>query len=228
MIHQFMEKVRILHNATRIFHQWFRIDARGDGTAGIDFRHDFRHAIGRKDSVGAVFANGGIGKVRHGRTGPIVRTRATRVEGRTGGINVFAKAVGRVRRTGQVGLTGIVGDEPLFLNKFIGASVTASMTRACRVSPTIENELNGEINFIARGVASNLDAIGQGRECTVRPTGTTVLRNVLIQTLCEVRLAIDIGPREVGWQVILRNVRVGKGRGVVVANVMVFENLVVE
>lgn len=51
----------------------------------------------------------------------------------------------------------------------------------CDVSSTIEYVLDGKIDFIALSVASNLDPIGQRTQCTVRPTRTTILGDVLIE-----------------------------------------------
>lgn len=103
--------------------------------------------------------------------------------------------------------------------------MTATVTTAGRVGAAIEDELDREIDFVGCGIAGNLDAVGQGGESSVSPTGTAILRNVLIQTLGEKGFAIHVGPREIGGQVVFRNVRVGQWGGIIIANVMILKNL---
>ena len=78
------------------------------------------------------------------------------------------------------------------------------MTTTSFFGTAVQNKLNGQINVISGPETSNLDAVRQGTEGAVSPATATVLRHVLIERVCQVRDAIDIGPGE----------RVGQVRGV--------------
>jgi hypothetical protein len=82
------------------------------------------------------------------------------------------------------------------MNKIIGPRGRATKTRPCHIGTTIQQELHGKINFIAIGIPSNLDSIGQGSERGMSPASPTVLRNVLIETVCQKGSSVHISPKE--------------------------------
>jgi hypothetical protein len=53
------------------------------------------------------------------------------------------------------------------------------------------------------------------------PTGATVLWNVLVETVCEVRHAVNVSPRKIIRKILLANVCEGKRRGIVVPDLVV-------
>ena len=111
------------------------------------------------------------------------------------------------------------------MNELIRGSVVSTMTTAGDTSAAVENELNRKVNVIALAVACNLDAITEGRESTVGPTRTTVLRNVLVQRVSEVRNAVNVTPSEGVGEISGVNVRMREGRLNVVCLVVARKNL---
>lgn len=91
------------------------------------------------------------------------------------------------------------------------------MATASDASSAIENILHRQIYFISHGSPScNLDAIGKSAESTVGPTAAAILWNVLIEGFGSIGDAIDRLPGEIGGQLILINVGVGQGGGIIV------------
>ena len=80
------------------------------------------------------------------------------------------------------------------LDKLIDARMVTAIARSRHFGSTVENVLNGKVNIVALSLSSNLDAIRQTTQGTMRPTRATILRNVLIQAVRQVRGSIDIAP----------------------------------
>lgn len=99
------------------------------------------------------------------------------------------------------------------------------MARSSNVPTAIQYVLNRKVDFIALSLASNLDAIGQSTQRTVGPTGTAILWNVLIETVRQVRDAVNVSPRKDIGKILFANVRVGKWRGISIPNLVVLHNL---
>ena len=68
-------------------------------------------------------------------------------------------ALGGARRVLHASL---VRDEASVLNELIRSGVRSSVTRASSVCPTVQDELNGEVDVNALSLAVNLDAVGKG------------------------------------------------------------------
>jgi hypothetical protein len=97
-------------------------------------------------------------------------------------LQVWTKTIGRVGTAGNVWHACIVGDKAGFgLDKLVDSSGTAAVARASGIGTTVENVLNGQIYFIPTLAAfrrcelGNLDAICQATECSMSPTGATIL-----------------------------------------------------
>jgi hypothetical protein len=99
------------------------------------------------------------------------------------------------------------------------------MARSGNAPTAIQYVLNRKVDFIALSLASNLDAIGQSTQRTVCPTRPAILWNVLIETVRQVRDTVNVSPRKVIGKILFANVRVGKRRGIIIPNLVVFHNL---
>jgi hypothetical protein len=134
---------------------------------------------------------------------------------------MVAKSLRRVIGAGHVGLAGIIGDIASLLDKLVGARVVSSIATSCHLVSAVENKLNGKVDVIALAFARNLDAVAQGAERTMSPATSTVLGNVLVETVSQIRDAVDIGPRERVGEVLTSNVGVGQGGLDVVVNCVI-------
>jgi hypothetical protein len=67
-----------------------------------------------------------------------------------------------------------------------------STTRSSHFGTAIENELNGKVNVCAFRASGNLNAIGEGAQGPMSPTGATVLRQVLIERVSQVGDSIHV------------------------------------
>jgi hypothetical protein len=77
-----------------------------------------------------------------------------------------------------------------------------------------DNDLGGDVDIGPGGIASDLDAIGEGRGGGVSPAGTAVLGNVLVADVGEVVGAVDVVPDDLLRDVVLglkRSVDAGSG-----------------
>jgi hypothetical protein len=99
------------------------------------------------------------------------------------------------------------------------------VTRASHGSSTIENVLNGQVDFITRRIPRNLDAIRQGGKSSMSPAAAAVSWNVLVQRLGEIARSVDIAPGKIVGKLILSNVRVRKRRVMRVLHFVAFQNL---
>ena len=70
------------------------------------------------------------------------------------------------------------------------------MARSGHFRTAVQDELNAEVDVVTLGITSNLDAISERGQGSVGPATSTVLRNVLVQTLGQVALSIDVAPVE--------------------------------
>lgn len=53
------------------------------------------------------------------------------------------------------------------------------MARSSTFGAAVEDELDGKVNVVPLGFASDLDAVGKTAQGAMGPTAATVLRNVL-------------------------------------------------
>lgn len=79
--------------------------------------------------------------------------------------------------------------------------MVSTIATSSNFGTAIENELNTEVNVITLAVTGNLDAIAEGAQGTMSPARSTVLRNVLVQRVCQIGDAIDGTPGKGIWQV---------------------------
>ena len=89
------------------------------------------------------------------------------------------------------------------------------MARSCHFGTAVQDKLNAEVDVITLGIACNLDAISERGQGSVRPATSAILRNVLVQRLGQVTLAVDVSPVEGIGELVGANVGVRQSRHVV-------------
>ena len=119
-----------------------------------------------------------------------------------------AESLGTLGRTSHVGQARVERDVTSVLNELIRRRVVTTMARAGHFSAAVEDELDGKIDLLPFALTSNLDAISQSRNGTMCPARTTVLWEVLIQTVGEVVGAINVAPSKTFWEGSLTDVLV--------------------
>jgi len=72
--------------------------------------------------------------------------------------------------------------------------VIPSIARSGNFSATVENELNRKVNVGTFGVACNLDSICQGAQGPMCPTRATILRQVLVEGMGQIRNSVHVSP----------------------------------
>ncbi len=72
--------------------------------------------------------------------------------------------------------------------------MASTVATSSRVSCTVQNVLNAQVDFVSGGIAGDLDAVSQGRECPVGPATSAILWNVLVQGMSRVALSINVTP----------------------------------
>lgn len=97
------------------------------------------------------------------------------------------------------------------------------MTAAGDVPAKIKNVLNAQIQIFALCIAGNLDPITKSTHGPVSPARSAILRDMLIQRMGEVGLAIDVSPSEGIGKIVIANVGVRERRSVVVQYSMTCE-----
>lgn len=100
-----------------------------------------------------------------------------------------------------------------------------SVARSGHFRAAVENVLDREVNVFALPTTGNLDPVSQTAQGTVRPTRTTILRNVLIQRVRQIGLALHIAPRKVVGQGPSIHVRVRKRTRVIIQDSMTIQIL---
>jgi len=70
--------------------------------------------------------------------------------------------------------------------------VIPSIARSGNFSATVENELNRKVNVGTFGVACNLDSICQGAQGPMCPTRATILRQVLVEGMGQIRNSVHV------------------------------------
>jgi hypothetical protein len=147
-----------------------------------------------------------------------------RIQGRTRSVNLITESLGRVMTAGHVGITGIVRSVSSGLEELISAGVISSVATSSNFRSAIQNKLDRKVDVITLCFASNLDAISKRTETSVSPAGSTILRNVLVQTVSQIRHAVNVPPRKRLGKVCGTKVGVRQRRLHVVVN-CVFTNL---
>lgn len=220
----------ISDNPSVIFDQGLSIDTCRDGPTCINFGLDLVGRFQRRgqDRVGTIFRQGRIGKIINFSTSATHAgkgiTSAASIGSRTSRIDMRAKAIPRFVTTSNVGKAGVIRDISFSFDKLVDTSVGSAMTRSGDMGTTVQKILNRKINFIAARIG-NLDAVGQSAQRSVGPTRSAILRNVLIERVCQIRMTVDIAPIKVIGQILLVNISVGKRRSVVITDLVAFENL---
>jgi hypothetical protein len=214
----------VVVDSSEIRVQGFAIDGCGNRSSCKELRLDLVDRIVRLDND-TKLGYGRVGKdvnfvakVANGmkRGNNFDAARATHVERSASGIDEGAKAKGAVRAASEIGLTRIKGYVACLLDKVVDSRVRATIAATSDFRTTIENVLNAQINVVALTQTSNLDAIRETGQGSVRPATSTVLGNVLIEGMGQVAHAIHVAPVKVVRQVFGAKIRVGKGTGVVV------------
>jgi hypothetical protein len=74
-------------------------------------------------------------------------------------------------------------------------------------------------------VWSNLDAVSESRKSTVRPTASTILWNVLIETVREVAHAVNVAPAKGVRQILRLDILIRQRGSVGISDLVSLENL---
>ena len=82
----------------------------------------------------------------------------------------------------------------MILNQLIDSSVVSSMATSCGFGSAIQHPLNGEVDIVSLSITGNFDAVGESGDGAMCPTGSAIMRDVLIETFGEVGFAIDVVP----------------------------------
>jgi hypothetical protein len=161
-----------------------------------------------------ILGNGGVGEEINLGT---LSTHSTKgvaclasIGGVAGRVNLVTESFGTLGRARQIRTASVIGDVASVLDKLIGTSVISTVARSSSLGSTVQYELDGKVDIVALSLAGNLDAIGKAAEGAMGPTRSTVLRNVLVETLGQVTYTIDVAPRERVGQVLGHQVRVRK------------------
>mmetsp|Transcript_6451 Transcript_6451/g.11501 ORF Transcript_6451/g.11501 Transcript_6451/m.11501 type:complete len:209 (+) Transcript_6451:621-1247(+) len=205
-----MKELLIFDDATFVVDNGFGVDSSRHGSSRKHLRLNFVHLVHRKEIIGTILGNGCIGKYGNSSTCPSISgkgiTGATRVHGRAGRVHMRTESIVRLGGTRRVWHARVIRNKPIFIDKVIRATGRTSMTRSSDLCATIQDKLNGQINFFSLGLSCNLDAIRQRTHGTMGPTGSTVLGNVLVERVCQVRFSVDITPVKGLRKIILSNV----------------------
>ena len=139
----------------------------------------------------------------------------------TRSINVIAKPLRWVMTARHVWLASVVGNVSSVLNEFKGASVVTSVAWPGSFGTTIENELNRKIDVVTLCSTSNLDTISEGTDASMSPAWATVLRNVLVERVCQIGDTIHIGPAKGIREILTSEIGMGQRRLYVVMDSVV-------
>ena len=131
-----------------------------------------------------------------------------RVESRTSCVDMGTEPLGALGGTCQIGQTGVERDISGVLDELIRCRVVTPMARTGNLGSAIENELDRKVNLFTLSLAGNLDAIGESRDGTMSPARATILRQMLVQRMGEVGLAIDVSPSEGIGKIVIADVGV--------------------
>lgn len=190
---------RLGKDATTVLDNRLGVDRRRDRSTNEDLRLDVLHDI-LVHLDHSVLGNRRVGEVinlraltTHTRKGIASTTNVVRLAGR---VELGTKSLTRVLRTGQIAHASIVGHESLVLNELVRRRVVSSVTRPGRLGAAVENVLDAEIDVVALAIAGNLDAIREAAQGTMGPAAATVLRDVLVERVRQVRDAVHVGPRK--------------------------------
>jgi hypothetical protein len=85
--------------------------------------------------------------------------------------------------------------------------------------------LHRQVDLIAQSLASNLDAVSESRKSTVRPTASTILWNVLIETVREVAHAVNVAPAKGVRQILRLDILIRQRGSVGISDLVSLENL---
>jgi hypothetical protein len=126
---------RVPHDSARIVLEGPRVDRRFHGTTKENLGLHGEHIV----MVGTVFGHCRVGKLCHRLTVPCPGcARPTRIERRTGCVDVGTETFVTIRGTGDIRLTRIVGDESILLDEFVSSRGRATVTTTRDVGSTIE------------------------------------------------------------------------------------------
>jgi len=162
----------VVDNPTHISSDWFGIDAGGYRSAGVDFGLNFgnnRAESARVIRVRSVFGHRRVRERRHGVALSVPGAGSTRVDSGTRSIDMRTKPFVAVRRTRQIRLAGVVGDEAGLLNEFIRPGMAASIATSGNVSTAVQHVLDRQIDFGTLRLLRDLDPIGERAQSAVGP-----------------------------------------------------------
>jgi len=141
---------------------------------------------------------------------------ATSVVAVAGGVRVRTEPLLAFAGTRDVGHASVIGNEALLFDELKGSSGGAAMTASRRTCSAVEDVLDAQVYIVSLCPPCDFNSIGQGGQGPVRPARSTILGNVLVEALGEIGDAFDVVPAEATGEIIIFEVSVGKGGGVVV------------
>jgi hypothetical protein len=124
---------------------------------------------------------------------------------------VLTDSLCRFHRARNIGLASVVGNISSGLNELIRRRMVSSVTTSCHFRSAVQDVLNREVNVVALTLASNLDTISERRKRSMSPAASTILRNVLVQRMCQVADTVDICPGKRVGHIIGAQIRVRQG-----------------
>ena len=212
-----LRMLRFRENATSVFDNWLCVNGSSHRSSSQDLSHDFVASSLLVFVVivnQTILGNGSIWKVIN--LGALSTHTAksvagfARVRSVASRVNLVTESFRTFRRASQVGIASIVGDIANVLDELVSTGVVSTMARSGIFRSTVQNELDAEVDVITLSLASNLDTVSKAGERSMCPARSTVLRNMLVETLGQVTHAIDISPRERVWKFIGHQVGMGK------------------
>ena len=98
------------------------------------------------------------------------------------------------------------GNVTLILNQLVRSRVISPVAAPRRPRTAIQDELDAEVDVVPFPVAIDLDPVHETGDRAVGPAAAAVLGDVLVELLCQVRLAVDIVPVPIVGDVLLDEV----------------------
>lgn len=200
-----------------------RVDTTADRSTSIDL---FLHACGAGDKAieSTILVNGGVGELAKFLTEAAVvgegRASSGNATNLTGGVDVFAEAFGGLAAAGEVRIGSLVRDSSAsFGDRMEPLIDTRDRATVARTDVSaVENMLNTQVDVSSFGFTGNFDTVSKGRDGSMSPAGTTILRNVLVAIHGAVVDTVLVTPRELSGQVFITDIVLRKRFMVVVVN----------
>jgi len=153
-----------------------------------------------------VISNADVGVVAQSSAGSTFTTETATSTGNIQsialGVHVPTESLRGITGACQVWLRCLNAHAAVSLDPLVGATTTSTIARSCVA--TIEDMLDRRVDVNGVGSALDLQAISQGRDRSVGPARSTILRDVLISAHGAEILSILVAPGELFWVTTFR------------------------